>query len=107
MPGSTDMHLAAAKAMAAGASSTLGLGTDVELISSVPSDNPTFVERNFTPAEIAYCDKAADRAASFAGRWTAKECVGRELTIETDIAQGRLQGAQRAVQGRRRVAQGH
>ena len=76
VPGSTAEHLSAAKAMADGASSALGLGTDVELIGSVPSDNPTFVERNFTAAEIAYCDRAPDRAASFAGRWTAKECVG-------------------------------
>lgn len=55
-----------------------GVGTDVELISSIPSGNPTFLSRNFTSQELAYCNAAPDFAASIAGRWVAKEaCVSR------------------------------
>ena len=59
----------------AGAGAVFGVGTDVELISSVPVDNATFVERNFTEGEINYCRKAADPKASFAARWSAKEAT--------------------------------
>lgn len=55
------------------------VGTDVELTSAVPSSNPTFVERNFTQAEQIYCAQASDSAASFAGRWSAKEAVFKSL----------------------------
>ncbi|KAJ3963274.1 hypothetical protein EV361DRAFT_875013 [Lentinula raphanica] len=33
----------------------VGVGVDQELISSVPSHNPTFVNRNFTDAEMTLC----------------------------------------------------
>ncbi|KAJ7846779.1 hypothetical protein B0H13DRAFT_2362832 [Mycena leptocephala] len=36
-----------------GASGVIGVGVNQELISAVPSSNPTFVSRNFTPLEIA------------------------------------------------------
>lgn len=52
-----------------------GLGVDIQLISEINHENPNFLERNFTPAEIAYCRAAPDVAASFAGRWAAKEAV--------------------------------
>jgi len=50
-----------------------GVGIDTELISEVPSDNQAFVSRNYTSAEIAYCQKQPSPQASFAGRWAAKE----------------------------------
>ena len=49
-------------------SSAAGVGVDQELISAVPSGNPTFVARNFTEAEIAYCRAQPHPAASFAAR---------------------------------------
>jgi len=66
---------ALAEALGTVAGGALGLGVDVQLISEINSDNPNFLERNFTPAEIAYCRAAPDPRASFAGRWAAKEAV--------------------------------
>ncbi|KAH7106327.1 fatty acid synthase [Auriculariales sp. MPI-PUGE-AT-0066] len=63
------------------ASSNVGVGVDQELISSVPSHNPTFVARNFTEAEIAYCSGQPHPAASFAARWVAKEAVFKSLGV--------------------------
>ncbi|TKA45685.1 Fatty acid synthase subunit alpha, partial [Friedmanniomyces simplex] len=45
-------------------------------------DNETFIERNFTAGEIAYCRKAADPQASFTGKWSAKE-VFKSLGVES------------------------
>lgn len=59
-----------------------GVGTDAVLISAVPSANPTFVERNFTDAEVAYCQKQPDARASFAARWAAKEAVFKALNTK-------------------------
>lgn len=53
----------------------------LELISSVPSSNPTFVERNFTEAEISYCRSQPDPQASFAARWVGKEAVFKSLGV--------------------------
>ena len=53
----------------------------LELISSVPSWNPTFVDRNFTDAEIAYCQAQPSPAASFAARWVGKEAVFKSLGV--------------------------
>jgi phosphopantetheine--protein transferase-like protein len=58
-----------------------GVGTDVELISSVPIDSATFTERNFTEAEISYCKASSDPRASFAGRWCAKEATFKALGV--------------------------
>ncbi|MCE9626015.1 MAG: holo-ACP synthase [Deltaproteobacteria bacterium] len=52
-----------------------GLGVDIQRISDINYENSNFLERNFTPAEITYCRAAPDVAASFAGRWAAKEAV--------------------------------
>ncbi|KAK4046934.1 fatty acid synthase alpha subunit Lsd1 [Microbotryomycetes sp. JL201] len=78
--------VAAATANISNASSSLaqgvfGVGTDVELISSVPTDNLSFVERNFTEAEIEYCNGAPDSKASFAARWSAKEATFKSLKV--------------------------
>ncbi|GAA5980800.1 hypothetical protein JCM11641_002656 [Rhodosporidiobolus odoratus] len=69
----------AGKLVAAATEGVHGLGTDVELISAVPSDNENFVERNFTVGEIEYCRGAADPRASFAARWAAKEALFKSL----------------------------
>lgn len=47
----------------------------MELVANVNVENETFLERNFTPAEVEYCSKQPDAHASFAGRWSAKEAV--------------------------------
>lgn len=57
------------------------VGVDVEDISAVNIENETFVERNFTANEIAYCQKAPSPQSSFAGRWSAKEAVFKSLGV--------------------------
>lgn len=52
-----------------------------ELISAVPSGNATFVKRNFTDAETAYCQSQPSPAASFAARWAGKEAVFKSLGV--------------------------
>ncbi|OJT02257.1 Fatty acid synthase subunit alpha [Trametes pubescens] len=60
---------------------TAGVGVDQELITSVPSWNPTFLERNFTEAEIAYCRSQPSPPSSFAARWVGKEAVFKSLGV--------------------------
>jgi len=57
-----------------------GVGVDVEEISSFHGRDASFIDRNFTKAEQQYCNGAADPAASYAGRWTAKEAVLKALS---------------------------
>ncbi|KAH0292690.1 fatty acid synthase subunit alpha, partial [Aureobasidium sp. EXF-3399] len=57
------------------------IGIDVEDLSSINLDNQVFLERNFTVAERAYCDRSADRRASYAGKWAAKEAVFKCLQV--------------------------
>ncbi|KAI8145418.1 fatty acid synthase [Fennellomyces sp. T-0311] len=57
-----------------------GVGVDVELCSAINVDNDTFVERNFSPEEIKYCQGRPDSQASFAGRWSAKEAVFKAIS---------------------------
>lgn len=54
-----------------------------ELISSVPSSNPVFVSRNFTDAEVEYCEAQPSPAASFAARWVGKEAVFKSLGVSS------------------------
>jgi fatty acid synthase subunit alpha len=58
-----------------------GIGIDAEPISTFQplTQKKDFVERNFTRAEREYCLSAPDPAASFAGRWAAKEAVVKAL----------------------------
>lgn len=63
-----------------------GVGVDIELVSAVNTDNDTFVERNFTPAEIEYCRSRPDSQASFAGRWSAKEAVFKAISSYGKVA---------------------
>ncbi|KAJ2839618.1 fatty acid synthase alpha subunit Lsd1 [Coemansia sp. 'formosensis'] len=52
-----------------------GVGVDIELITDINIENETFIERNFTPAEQAYCWARPNPHASFAGKWCAKEAI--------------------------------
>lgn len=65
---------------------TKGVGVDVELLSALNLENETFIERNFSDAEIAYCSKSAHPQASYTGTWSAKEAVFKALGVK-------LQGA--------------
>ena len=64
-------------------SSEDGVGVDVELIQSINIENETFIERNFTPAEISYCQKQPSIQSSFAGTWSAKEAVFKSLGVKS------------------------
>jgi fatty acid synthase subunit alpha len=57
------------------------VGVDVEDISAINMENDTFLERNFTDKEQAYCKKAPHPQASFAGKWSAKEAVFKSLGV--------------------------
>jgi fatty acid synthase subunit alpha len=58
------------------------IGVDVESINAINIDNDTFLERNFTAQEIAYCQKAGSPQASFTGKWSAKEAVFKSLGVK-------------------------
>ncbi|KAF3032222.1 3-oxoacyl-[acyl-carrier-protein] synthase [Didymella heteroderae] len=64
------------------ASANTKVGVDVESISAINIENETFIERNFTAKEIAYCQKAANPQASFTGKWSAKEAVFKSLGVQ-------------------------
>jgi fatty acid synthase subunit beta len=65
-----------------------GIGVDVEDVATFAShvaqsdaSGPTsFIQRNFTDAEIEYCMNAANPSASFAGRWAAKEAIIKAIS---------------------------
>ncbi|KAL8824963.1 MAG: hypothetical protein Q9191_004701 [Dirinaria sp. TL-2023a] len=59
------------------------IGVDVESVDAINIENESFVERNFTDAEQAYCRKAPNVQASFAGRWSAKEAVFKSLGVQS------------------------
>jgi len=61
-----------------------------ELISAVPSHNPTFVSRNFTDAEVAYCRAQPSPPSSFAARWAGKEAVFKSLGVKSNGAAASL-----------------
>ncbi|KAJ1556016.1 3-oxoacyl-[acyl-carrier-protein] synthase, partial [Cladochytrium tenue] len=75
-----DSTAAVTQALKAGAGATGGVEVDVQLMAEVNVDNAAFVERNFTAAERAYCGAAAEPAASYAGRWAAKEAVVKAVS---------------------------
>ncbi|KAJ0416956.1 hypothetical protein BJY00DRAFT_303773 [Aspergillus carlsbadensis] len=58
---------------------TTAVGVDVEDIVNINTDDPAFIDRNFTFSEREYCFGAPDPRASFAGRWSAKEAVFKSL----------------------------
>lgn len=59
------------------------VGVDVESVDAINIDNQTFLERNFTASEQAYCRKAPSAQSSFAGRWSAKEAVFKSLGVKS------------------------
>ncbi|KAI0570055.1 fatty acid synthase, partial [Pyrenophora tritici-repentis] len=61
------------------ASGSTKVSVDVESLSALNIDNETFIERNFTDSEVAYCKKAPNPQASFTGKWSAKEAVFKSL----------------------------
>jgi phosphopantetheine--protein transferase-like protein len=75
--------LASSDVLSSATKNVHGVGTDVELISSISHENPTFLKRNFTAAELDYCRTASDFRASLAGRWSAKEAVFKSLKVES------------------------
>lgn len=77
----TDMVKALVSASSSGGANTHP-GVDVESVDAINIDNDTFLERNFTAAEISYCRAAADPRASFAGKWSAKEAVFKSMKVE-------------------------
>lgn len=69
-----------------------GLGVDTQLISEIEvsiSSSTNFLNRNFTPEEINYCRSTSDPAASFAGRWAAKEAVVKAISSCDDNERSR------------------
>ncbi|KAJ4349858.1 beta subunit of fatty acid synthetase [Didymosphaeria variabile] len=66
----------------ASASANTKIGVDVERIDAINIENDTFLERNFTAQEMAYCHKAASPQSSFAGKWSAKEAVFKSLGVK-------------------------
>jgi fatty acid synthase subunit alpha len=58
------------------------VGFDVEDISTINVENDTFLERNFTAAEMQHCigsTTGRPPQKAFAGRWSAKEAVFKAL----------------------------
>jgi fatty acid synthase subunit alpha len=64
------------------ASANAGVGVDVQAVAAFESLNgrEDFIRRNFTDQEMAYCYSAPHPAASFAGRWAAKEAAIKAMS---------------------------
>ncbi len=65
-----------------GIDSDVGIGIDIEELKDWEkrSRDPLFLARNYTLAEIDYCERSPNPLASFAGRWTAKEAVVKAIS---------------------------
>lgn len=72
------------------AGSSANVGVDAEDVSAINIENQTFLDKNFTEAEQAYCFKAPSPQASFAGTWSAKEAVFKALNVESKGAGAEL-----------------
>jgi len=61
----------------------VGLGTDLievaRIEASIRRFGPRFLQRVFTPAEIAYCQTKKNAGESFAARFAAKEAGAKAL----------------------------
>jgi holo-[acyl-carrier protein] synthase len=60
----------------------VGIGVDlvdVERVKRLLSRRKTFVDRVFTPEEIAYCERQASPAECYAARWAAREACRKAL----------------------------
>ena len=49
----------------------------------MPTESQTFISRNFTDAEIAYCRAQPSFQASLAARWVGKEAVFKSLGVSS------------------------
>jgi holo-[acyl-carrier protein] synthase len=59
-----------------------GIGTDIIQVSRLErtiTNNPRFVDKVFTPNEIAYCESRASKYQSYAARFAAKEAVMKAI----------------------------
>lgn len=76
--------------MVRGSNMVLGLGTDLietkRVEGSIDRFGDRFLERIFTPGEIAYCKRKKNAAESFAARFAAKEAGAKALG--TGISRG-------------------
>ncbi len=61
----------------------VGLGTDIveveRIAKMIAEHGDHFLERVFTPGEIAHCRDRKESAPHYAGRWAAKEAVMKVL----------------------------
>jgi holo-[acyl-carrier protein] synthase len=60
----------------------VGIGVDlvdVQRVERIIERHPTFLARVFTSVEIAYCDRQASPAESYAARWAAREACRKAL----------------------------
>lgn len=62
------------------------VAVDVQLIKDFPISNVNFITDNFTDKERAQLDKKPDAAASYAGRWAAKEAIYKALSSQGTTA---------------------
>jgi phosphopantetheine--protein transferase-like protein len=79
------------------ADSQCGVGVDVEETGTFENRDAAFLARNFSEAERAYCEAQPHPAASFAGKWAAKEAVLKALsqlfTLSSNAPLSGLSGA--------------
>mmetsp|Transcript_17053 Transcript_17053/g.37202 ORF Transcript_17053/g.37202 Transcript_17053/m.37202 type:complete len:3767 (-) Transcript_17053:37-11337(-) len=82
-------------------SSEKGIGLDVEPVATFTNmeNREQFIARNFTSKEIEYCNSSADSAASYAGRWAAKEAVIKAMTSTSPNTRSLWQGPEGALKG--------
>jgi holo-[acyl-carrier protein] synthase len=68
----------------------VGLGVDItevdRIAAAIARHGPPFLNRVFTPSEIAYCERHRNRFERYAGRFAAKEAAMKALG--TGWAQG-------------------
>ncbi|KAL4175947.1 hypothetical protein KRP22_000905 [Phytophthora ramorum] len=78
-----------------GLSKNMGMGVDVEPVATFENLNgrEDFIRRNFTDQEMAYCYSAPHPAASFAGRWAAKEAVIKAISSSSPSEPNLWKGA--------------
>ncbi|KAG3164626.1 Fatty acid synthase subunit alpha [Phytophthora cactorum] len=77
------------------ASKNMGMGVDVEPVATFENlkGREDFIRRNFTDQEMAYCYSAPHPAASFAGRWAAKEAVIKAISSSAPTEPNLWKGA--------------
>jgi holo-[acyl-carrier protein] synthase len=67
----------------------LGIGTDLfdveRMAKELEEDGPQFLERIFTPSEIAYCEAKRYPARHFAVRFAAKEALFKALATPASV----------------------